>query len=343
MPANRGRTMIPPTLKTPGRSIRATGVALVVSAALGLWGAAAFAAGYPDRPVRMVVPFASGSNIDITARQIAPKFSEFLGQPLVVDNRGGAGGTIGASLVAKASPDGYTILMGNAPTHGMAPNLYKNLAYDPVKHFTPIGRTTTASFVLAVSSTLPVKSVTELVAYAKPRPGQLNYASSGNGTTAHLSGALFNNKAGLEIKHIPYNSVPQAFIDIASGAVALMFYPYQPLMPFIQQGKVRLLATTGLKRASYLPDVPTVIEAGLPDFVAYAWHGFYAPAGTSKPIIDILYAALSKAMTEPKVVSSLVISGVDIDVLPPGEFAAFTKVEVERYRHLIALAGAKIE
>jgi len=302
----------------------------------------AIAADYPNRPVRMVVPFAAGSNIDGTARQIAPKISEFLGQPVVVDNRGGAGGTIGAALVAKAQPDGYTILMGNAPTHGMAPHLYTNLAYDPIKDFAPIGRIDSASFVLAVSASLPVQSVAELVAYAKARPGALNYASSGNGTTAHLSARLFNNKAGVDLKHIPYNSVPQALVDLSSGAVAIMFYPYQPLIPVVQTNKVRLLATTGQKRASYLPNLPTVIEAGIPDFVALAWHGFYAPAGTPKAVIDIIYAALAKAMADPKVIAGLVASGIDVDLAPAAEFARFTRQEVDRYRVLIALAGAKI-
>jgi tripartite-type tricarboxylate transporter receptor subunit TctC len=301
------------------------------------------AADYPERPIRMVVPFASGSNIDITARQIMPKLAEFIGQPIVVDNRGGAGGTIGAAVVAKAPADGYTLLMGNAPTHGMAPSIYKNLAYDPVKDFAPIGRISTASFVLAVSAALPAKSVADLVSYAKARPGQLNYASSGNGTTAHLTGVLFNNKAGVEIKHVPYNSVPQALIDIGNGSVALMFYPYQPLIPMVQLGKVRLLAATGAKRLSYLPELPTVIESGLPGFTAFAWHGLYAPAGIPRRIGDIVYAALTKTVKDPKVVSALVSGGVDVDLLPSAEFGAFTKSEIERYSQIIALAGAKIE
>ena len=315
------------------------GVAL---ASAMLFAPSAIAADYPNRPVRLVVPFAAGSNIDGTARQIAPKFSEILGQQVVVDNRGGAGGTIGAALVAKSQPDGYTILMGNAPTHGMASHLYKNLAYDPIKDFAPIGRIDTASFVLAVSATLPVQSVAELVAYAKARPGALNYASSGNGTTAHLSGTLFNNKAGVDLKHIPYNSVPQALVDLSSGAVAVMFYPYQALMPLVQTSKVRMLATTGQKRASYLPALPTVMEAGIPEFVALAWHGIYAPAGTPKAIADAIYAALAKTMVDPKVVASLVATGIDVDLAPAPEFAAFTRQEVDRYRLLIALSGAKI-
>jgi tripartite-type tricarboxylate transporter receptor subunit TctC len=314
-----------------------------MGATLGLWTAFAFAADYPDRPIRLVVAFASGSNLDLTARQIAGKFSEHLAQPVIVDNRGGAGGTIGTSVAARARPDGYTILMGNAPTIAVAPHLYRNLPYDPIKDFSAIGRTSSATFVLAISSTLPVTSVADLVAYAKSHPGRLNYASVGNGTTAHMSGALFNNKAGTDIRHVPYNDVSRAFIDIANGTVALIFYPYQPLMPMMQAGKIRPLATTGLKREPYLPEVPTVIEGGIPDFVAINWHGFYAPAGTSKPVIDVLYGALAKSVRDPKVVSNLAAAGINVDLAPPGEFASFTKAEVERYRYIVSIAGIKME
>ena len=317
--------------------------ALAIAIAISVFPSNTAAAEYPERPIRMVVPFAAGSNIDGTARQIMPKLSEHLGQQVVIDNRGGAGGTIGATLVARATPDGYTLLMGNAPTHGLAPIVYKALPYDPVKDFAPIVRISTASFVLAVASKLPVKSVDDLVAYAKARPGQLNYASSGKGTTAHLSGALFSNKAALKIEHIPYNQVPQALLDLGSGAVSMMFYPYRPLRPMVDQGKVRLLASTGAKRASYLPELPTVMEAGIPGFVAFAWHGFYAPAGTPKAAIDTLHAAIVKVVKDPKVALALKNGGVDVDVLPPMEFAAFTKAEVERHRELVALAGAKMQ
>ena len=310
-----------------------------VAAALFIANGATPAAQYPERPIRLVVPFAAGSNIDGNARQITPKLSEFLGQQVVIDNRGGASGTIGATLVARAPADGYTILMGNAPTHGLAPTIFKNLAYDPIKDFTPIGRVATAAYVLAVSAALPVKSVPDLIAYAKARPGQLNYASTGSGTGVHLAGAYFNNKAGVDIKHIPYNSVPQAFVDISSGAVAIMFYPYLPLIPLVQTGKARLLATTGAKRASYLPDLPTVMEAGLSNFVFFAWHGFYGPAGMPKQNVDIFYGALVKSVSDPKVVANLLASGVDVDFIPPREFAAFTKAEIERYREIIGIAG----
>ena len=301
------------------------------------------AAQYPQRPIRLVVPFAAGSNIDGNARQIAPKLSEFLGQQVVIDNRGGASGTIGATLVAKAPSDGYTILMGNAPTHGLAPTIFKELAYDPIKDFTPIGRVATASYLLAVSAALPVKSVPELINYAKARPGQLNYASTGSGTGVHLAGAYFNNKAGVDIKHIPYNSVPQAFVDISSGAVATMFYPYLPLMPLVQSGKARLLATSGTKRASYLPDLPTMMEAGLSDFVFFAWHGFYGPTGMAKQNVDVFYRAMTKAVSDPRVAASLLSTGVEVDLIPAKAFAAFTKAEIERYRQIIGIAGVSAQ
>ncbi len=301
------------------------------------------AAQYPERPIRLVVPFAAGSNIDGNARQIAPKLAEFLGQQVVIDNRGGASGTIGATLVAKAPSDGYTILMGNAPTHGLAPTIFKNLAYDPIKDFTPIGRVATAAYVLAVSAALPVKSVPELISYAKARPGQLNYASTGSGTGVHLAGAFFNSKAGVDIKHIPYNSVPQAFVEISSGAVAIMFYPYLQLMPLVQTGKARLLATSGEKRASYLPDLPTVMESGLSGFVFFAWHGFYGPAGMPKQNVDTFYSALTKAVSDPRVVANLLATGVEVDLIPPREFAAFTKAEIERYRQIISIAGVNAQ
>ena len=281
--------------------------------------------------------------MDITARQIALKLSDTLRQPVVVENRGGAGGTIGTTAAAKATNDGYTILYGNIPPIAIAPSMYKNLAYDPVKSFTAVVRATNLSLVLAVSAALPVNSVSELVAFAKARPGQLNYASAGNGTLAHLSGVMLNNKAGLETKHIAYNSVPQAFSEISSGAVALIFYPYQGLVPVAQSGKVRLLATTGTKRTAYLPGLPTMIESGVGDFVVIAWEGFYVPAGTPKSIVNLLYISLAGIMKDPAFVSRMASVGIEVDVASPEVFAAFTKSEVERFRQLVALAGVKIE
>jgi tripartite-type tricarboxylate transporter receptor subunit TctC len=325
---------------TGGRFVRiAASLALLATVvASPAWGAS-----YPDRPIRLVVPFNAGSNIDGTARQVAPRVSDQLGQPIVIDNRGGASGTIGAMLVANAAADGYTILMGNAPTHGLAPNVIKKLGYDPVKDFSPICRIASSAYVLAVSATIPVNSVKELIAYAKSKPGQLNYASTGNGTGVHLAGAFFNNKAGVDVKHIPYNNIAQLLGDISTGTVAMIFYPYQPLTPVVQSGKVRLLATTGAKRPSYLPQLPTMIESGMPGFAISAWHGFYAPAGTPASHVQVLYEAIRTAMMDPRLAASLAASGTEVDLASPAEFAAFTKGEVERYRQLIMLSGVKPE
>jgi tripartite-type tricarboxylate transporter receptor subunit TctC len=309
----------------------------------GTTAAAAAAADYPARPVRMIVPATAGANVDITARQIGQKLAEVLRQPVVVENRGGAGGTIGTAAAAKATPDGYTILFGNIPPMAIAPSLYKNLAYDPVKSFAAVARATSLSLVLAVSAALPVSSVTELVTYAKTRPGQLNYASAGNGTLAHLSGVMLNNTAALDTRHIAYNSVPQAFAEISGGTVAYIFYPYQGLAPLAQSAKVRLLATTGTKRTTYLPNVPTMLESSINDFVVIAWEGFYVPAGTPKPVVNLLHSALAGILKDPAFVARMAAVGIEVDVAPPDVFAAFTQAQVERFRQLVTLAGVKVE
>jgi tripartite-type tricarboxylate transporter receptor subunit TctC len=316
-----------------------------MAAACGLFLAAgtAVAAGFPERPVRIIVPFAAGANIDITARQIGQKLAETLGQPVVVENRGGAGGTIGTAVAAKATPDGYTVLFGNAPAVAIAPSVYKGLPYDPVKDFTAVARATSLSMVLAVSASVPARSVAELVSYAKARPDQLNYASSGNGTLGHLCGVMLGNKGGLQMRHVPYNAISQAFVDMASGSVAMIFYPYQGLIPVAQSGKLRFLATTGTRRTSYLPDVPTMVESGMRDFVIVAWEGFYVPAGTPKPLVDILHKALAGAATDPGLVAKLSAVGIDVDLATPEVFAAFTRSEVERFRQLATMAGVKVQ
>lgn len=298
---------------------------------------------YPDKPIRLIVAYAPGTSADLTARQVEPKFAEHLGQRLIIDNRAGAGGIIGTDLTAKAAPDGYTITMGTSLTHAATTSLYKNVPYDPVKDFAAVGRMDSATFVLVVGTVLPVNSVQDLIAYAKARPGKLNFASSGNGTTAHLAGALFNIAAGVDLTHVPYNGATQALIDVSSGQDALMFYPYQPLVALIDAGKLRPLATTAAQRASFLPNAPTMIESGVKDFLATTWHGIYAPAGTPKDIVNTLYAALAKAMKEPDVVAKMKASGNDVDLAGPDEFAAFTRDEVERTRKVVELSGAKIE
>ena len=290
---------------------------------------------YPDRPIRLIVPFAAGSATDVVARQIAPRMAENLGQSIVVDNRAGASGVIGATAVAKAPADGYTLLFGTAPTNAIAQSWDKNLPYDAVKDFVAVAGLTTAPYVLAVTSTLPVRSVKELIAYAKSRPGELNFASTGNGTGVHLAGTFFGSKAGVDIKHVPYNGAGPMNVDLASGVVHMIFYPYQGLLPLIQAGKVHVLATTGAKRLPLLPDVPTLQEQGLADFSLASWQGIYAPAGTPADRVNLLYEAIRKTMTDPKVTASIAQTGNAIELSDPAEFAAFTRREIEKYRQII--------
>ena len=294
---------------------------------------------YPDRPIRLIVPFGAGSATDVIARQVTPKISELLGRQVVVDNRAGASGTIGATAVAKAPADGYTLLLGTVPTNAIAPSLDKNLPYDAVKDFAAVARIATSPYVLAVSATVPVHSVTELIAYAKARPGDLNYASTGNGTGTQLAAAFFNSRAGLNIKHIPYNGIGPLSTDLSSGTVHMIFYPYQGLLPLIQSGKVRVLATTGAKRSPSTPDLPTMVEQGMSDFTVGAWQGIYAPAGTPADRIQLLYNAIRKAMADPQVAASVTKAGNDIELADPVEFTAFTQREIERYRQIIQMSG----
>lgn len=295
--------------------------------------------GYPNRPIRLVVPYGAGSAADGAARQVTPKISEVLGQQIVIDNRAGASGTIGANLVAKSSADGYTILLGTVPSNAIAPSLDKGLPYDPVKDLAAIALFISYPYVLTVSTTLPVRSVKELIAYAKSKPGALNYGSTGNGTGVQLAGAMFNSKAGVNITHIPYNVVGQLLTDLASGSTQIIFYPYQGLLPVIQSGKVRVLATTGAKRSPSMPDFPTMAEQGVPDYSITAWMGINAPAGTPTDRIRVLHNAIRKAMLDPKVAASMNGAGYDVDLMDPAEFTEFTKREVVRYRQIIQESG----
>lgn len=294
---------------------------------------------YPERPIRLVVPFPPGSATDVVARQIGPKMAEHIGQGIIIENRAGGSGVIGATAVAKASADGYTLLFGTAPTNAIAQSWDKNLPYDALKDFVAVAGLTTAPYVFAITSTLPAHSVKELIAYAKSRPGELNYASSGNGTGVHLAGVFFGTRAGIDIKHIPYNAVGPMSADLGSGVVHMIFYPHQGLLPLIQTGKVRVLATTGAKRSALMPDVPTLQEQGLADFALASWQGIYAPAGTPSDRVNLLYDAIRKTMTDAKVAASIALSGNTVELSDPLEFAAFTKREVERYRQIIQSSG----
>lgn len=318
-------------------------LAALFAAVLAVAAPPARAAGYPDHPIRMIVAQDPGTSADLGARQLTPRLSELLGQNVIIDNRGGAGGILGTELAAKAPADGYTLVYATAQTHAADASLYPHLPYDPVKDFTAIAKIDTQNFVLVVNPALPVNSVRDLIAYAKARPGQLYFASTGNGTTAHLAGALFNNLAGLQITHVPYKGAPQAITDMIGGSVALMFYPYIAVESMVKAGKLKLLASTGEQREPYLPNTPTMIESGVPGFLASTWHGIYGPAGMSRDRVDIIYKAVAETLKDPAVLSAMAKAGVTATPGDPDEFAAFTRSEVVRYHHIVAISGAKID
>lgn len=296
-------------------------------------------AAYPDRPIRMVVPYAAGSATDLIARQIMPNMAKILGQPIVIDNKGGANAMIGATEVARARPDGYTILFGGIQTHGTNPSLQKNLPYDPIADFTPVARLQAQPLLLVVSSKLGIKTVAELLAYAKSNPEKLNYASTGSGTSAHLATEGFNRHAGVTFLHVPYKSAPQALVDVSNGDVTMYFYTYLPTLPFVQSGALNILATTNRTRLAVLPQVPTMAELGYPQSTISAWQALYAPAGTPREVVNVLYYAVRKTMESSEVRHALESTGTEVWLGTPEETAEFTRSEIERLREMVRSSG----
>jgi tripartite-type tricarboxylate transporter receptor subunit TctC len=295
---------------------------------------------YPDKPVKVIHGFAPGGGADIFLRSVTPKFSEYLGQPIVIDYRTGAGGNLAMEAVAKAEPDGYTLLMG---TPGLATNswMYQNLGFDPLKDLAPISLIGRVPNALIVTPSLPVHSVRELIAMAKAQPGKLNYASSGTGTSLHLAAELFRITAGLDMQHIPYKGGAQAQTDVIAGQAQLMFNVLPSALPQIRGGKLRALAVTGKTRSPALPDVPTMIEAGVPGYTATTWNGILVTGGTPKDIVAKLNDALVKAMNTTEMKAALEKIGQDPDWSTPEEFAAFLREESEKWRKVIQATGLK--
>jgi tripartite-type tricarboxylate transporter receptor subunit TctC len=295
-------------------------------------------AAYPDHPIKVVNGFAAGGGSDILLRTIIPAISENLGQQIIVEYRTGAGGNLAMEAVAKAAPDGYTLLMG---TPGLAtnPSLYANLPFDPQKAFAPISLVGTVPNVLVVNPELPAKSVSELVALAKRTPGKLNYASPGVGTSLHLAGELFKLDTGTDIVHVAYKGGSQAQTDVMGGQVQMMFNVLPSALPQIQAGKLRALAVTSTTRAASLPDVPTMVEAGVPGYSAITWNGLLAPAGTPPEVIARLNDAIVKAMRSPDMKALLTKIGQDPAWSTPEEFASFLRDETAKWTKVIKATG----
>ena len=300
------------------------------------------AADYPDQPIRIIVPFAAGGGTDVMARMFAQQLAESLKVPVVVDNRPGAGGTLGSTAVARAPADGYTILLGSISTHAIAPNLYAKMAYDAVKDFEPVARAGTTPFVMTVHPGVAANTVGELIVNARANPKKYNYASSGNGTTSHLSGALFTQLAGMT--HIPYKSNVPGLTDLLAGRVTFMFDNIIAMQPHIKSGKLRALAVTGTERVTSLPKVPTMIEAGLPAYEVIGWFGFWAPAGSPREVVTRLNAELNRIMREPDVRARAEEQGVDLaKSQAPDEFGRYVQAELVKWRQIIKDAGAKVD
>jgi tripartite-type tricarboxylate transporter receptor subunit TctC len=311
----------------------------ILSLLLPVIGAAAESASYPDRPITMIVTFAAGGSSDVLARSVADALSAGLGQPVVVDNRPGAGGHIGAEAVAHAAPDGYTILFGTNGTLGIGPALYKNLRYDPAHDLAPVGLLHKLPLLLIVNPSVPAKNLKELIDYAKHNPGALSFASAGVGSVSHLAGELFKEQANIDILHVPYKGGGAAVTDLISGRVQMMIETIPNALPLARNGQMRAIGVTTKERSKVAPDIPSLAEAGLPDFDVSAWTGLFVPAGTPPAIIDRLNAETQKIAGEKDYVARIQAMGTDVSSSTPQAFGKFVSDDVGRWTAVIQHAG----
>jgi tripartite-type tricarboxylate transporter receptor subunit TctC len=297
---------------------------------------------FPNRPLRMIVPFPPGGSVDVVARIAGQKMTEIAGQSIVVDNRGGASGNIGSELAARAPADGYTIMMTTIPLV-VNPSLFSKVPYDVVRDFAPISLIAAAPFVLAVHPSLPAKSVKELVALARARPGQLNYASAGSGTNLHIAAELFKNLSGTNIVHVPYKGGGPALSALLGGEAQLSFLGVVAVVPHVKSGKMRALALTATKRSAVLPDLPTIAEAGVAGYEFASWYGVLAPAGTPAPRITRLHDILVRSLRSPDLAGRMATEGADIIAGSPQQFAAYLKTELTKWARVVKDSGLRVE
>ena len=298
---------------------------------------------YPNKPIHIVVPFPPGGSTDVLARRIGDKLATAWGQPVVVDNRAGAGGTVGADYVAKSAPDGYTLLMGVTGSNAIAQALYAKLPYDVVKDFAPVSMVVSAPLVLAVNTDVKVRTAQEFLALAKSKPGGLSYGSAGNGTSMHLTGEMYKQAAGVSMVHIPYRGSAGMLTDLMSGQIQATFGDVLVLMPQIQAGKLRALAVTSKTRHPMLPDVPTLDEAGLKGFEALSWQGLFAPAGTPPEVVEKLSAEVNKAVRSPDVREYFASRGFIVEGTTPAAFKALIEAEVKKWTPIVKYSGARAD
>ena len=319
-----------------------TGVWLATACA-ALTAAAADAQTYPNKSIRFVVPFPPGGIADVMARVFGQKFTDTWSQPVFIENRAGAGGNIGADIVAKSPPDGYTLVMGSIGTHAVNVSLFSKMPYDPVRDFAPVALAIEADGLLVLHPSVPVKTLKDLIALSRARPGQLVYASAGNGTAAHLAGELFKSMAKVDIVHIPYKGNVPAITDLVGGQTSMLFATLPTVLPLAKAGKLHALAVTGAQRNPATPEVPTMAESGLPGFEVTNWIGVFAPAGTPADIVAKLNSEIMRIMRLPDVQSRLANEGAKFKPTTPNEFAAFVKAEIAKWGKVIRDSGARVD
>jgi len=315
----------------------------MICSALSVGSAGVWAADYPARPVRMLIPFPVGSAADIIARAMEPQMRERLGAALVIDNRGGAAGNIAAELTAKAAPDGYTVMMATIGTHAINYTLYSKLNFHPVRDFTPIAFVGESPNILVTTNRIAANTVKEFIAFVKAKPGQLNYGSSGSGTTVHLSGELFNTMAGVKTTHVPFKGASEALTGLLGGQVDFMFASMSSSIPQVKAGKLKGLAVTGPERSPSIPDLPTMSEAGVPGFAAVAWYGVVGPAGIPSNVVAVLNKTTLSSLETKEVKDRLFASGVEIRPAGPAAFAELIKSEMEKWAKVVKASGARAD
>jgi tripartite-type tricarboxylate transporter receptor subunit TctC len=317
--------------------------AALLFAAFALLPLAAAAQQYPGKPLRFVVPFIAGSSPDVLARSVAERLTAKLGQPVIIENKGGAGGNVGAEYAAKQPADGYTIMLATS-SHLVNPSLYRQVGYDPIKDFEPVALLIRMASLLVVAPDLPVKNVNELIALAKSKPGGLNYGSGGNGSQAHLAGAMFRNSAGIDIVHVPYKGAPEIITSLLSGQTQLGFPTFSTALPQVKSGRLKALAVTSGTRNPQLPEVPTLLESMSNGFELQAWFGIWAPAGTPADIVRKLNATIGAVMADPEFRAKLASDGTEVVIGgTPAEFASYVASETAKWKRIVAESGARVD
>ncbi len=317
--------------------------ALALFLAAGMLSFHAGALPYPAKPIHFVVPYPAGGPLDAVARLLGQRVSERLKQPIIVENRPGAGGNIGADFVAKASPDGYTILMGAVATHAINPTLYASIPYDAEKDFKPVTQLASTPNVLVVNPSLPVHDVREFIAYAKANPGKLNFGSGSTGSAGHLAGELFKSMAGVEMTHVPYKGAAPAMNDLISGQINLMFDNLASSLTQVKAGKIHALAVTTAARSPLAPELPTIAESGLPGFDINTWFGLFVPAGTPPEVVNVLHDEFNHALSDPDIREKMLALGAEPVGSTPAQFAAYIRSESAKYARIIKASGAKVD